>query len=151
MTPTQELNSYLVRKNPQTVAVLIDSITNHRTTAVEDLTNSEIGTLLQIFRPKTIEEKANALVDEAIMKQWRSNIIALAERTGIKKLGQWSEFNNWMLLSSVFKKHLNAHSLEELKALYQQLRGVERNNERSASKTMTKAWWKKAEDNKAWN
>lgn len=151
MTSLQELTGYLNHKKPNDIAVLVDSVTDHRTTSVEHLTDSEIDLLLTVFRPKTIEEKTNALVDEMIKRQWRSNILALAERTGIKKYGQFQEFNNWMLISSVFKKHLNSHNVEELKILYKQLRNVERNNERSSRKTMTKAWWDKAEQNKTWN
>lgn len=145
MTPLKELQGYMAKKKPMEIAILIDSVTSHRTTSLEDLTGPEINLLITVFKPKTIEDTANALVDEIKLKNMRSNVLALAERTGIKEYGNFHSFNNFMIISSVFKKQLNAHSLEELNILYKQLRGVERNNERSASKPMTKAWWKKAD------
>ena len=151
MTPLQELTGYLTRKKPNDIAILIDSISDHRTMSIEDLTASEINLLLTVFRPKTIEDKANVLVNELKLKTMRSNILALAERTGIKEPGNFHKFNNWMNTSSVFKKHLNAHSLEELQVLYKQLRAAEMNNNRSAQKPMTKAWFQRAEKIKTWN
>ena len=151
MTPLQELTGYLARKKPNDIAILIDSISEHRTMSIEELTGSEINLLLTVFRPKTIEEKANVLVNELKLKTMRSNVLALAERTGIKEAGNFHTFNKWMMISSVFKKHLNAHSLEELQVLYKQLRGVEMNNNRSAQKPMTKAWFQRAEKIKTWN
>ena len=151
MTPLDELKTYISRRNPTEIMVLVDGVTDHRTTHLEDLTGSEINLLITVLKPKTLEEKTSALVDEIVMKRWRSNILALAERTGIKKLGEFNDFNSWMIRSSLFKKQLNAHNMEELKLLYQQLRAVERNNERSASKPMTKVWWKKADSLKNHN
>lgn len=151
MKQLKELTGYLSRRTPDEIKILVDSVTDHRTMCLEDLTEKEINLMITVFRPKTLEEKANALIDEIKIKNMRSNILALAERTGIKEYGNFHSFNNWMMISSVFKKQLNAHNLEELQILYKQLRGVERNNQRSASKPMTKAWWKQADDNAKWN
>ena len=106
MTPLQELTGYLARKKPNDIAILIDSISGHRTMSIEELTGSEINLLLTVFRPKTIEEKANVLVNELKLKTMRSNVLALAERTGIKEPGNFHTFNNWMMISSVFKTTL---------------------------------------------
>ena len=51
-----------------------------------------------------------------------------------------------MLAKSIFKKHLNAHSIDELKDLFKQLQGVKQNNAKSAKKPYTKAWWKKGNE-----
>jgi len=77
---------------------------------------------------------------ELIMKRKRSNILTLATKTGIKKANSWTEFNNWMLNSSIHKKALNAYDYNELDDLTKQFRGIEANFESSAEKTGTKAW-----------
>ena len=54
-------------------------------------------------------------------------------------------------MNSKFKKHLNAHSIDELKQLFQQLKAAQGNQRKSAMKPMTKAWFAKAEQLKNLN
>lgn len=145
MNPKEELKQIFTDRNPVMVAIEISGFTSHRTTLVDELTDAEALRLLAIHCPSEIEleKDFNALQQDLIKREWKSKILALAERTGIKEKGSFHTFNNWMLISSIFKKHLNAHSIEELKAVYRQLRGVQYNNAKSADKPFTKAWWEK--------
>ena len=120
---------------------------------IEDLTDQEAKQLLKIHAPKPadLDQEYNALKEEFIRKEWKSNILALAEKTGIKEKGDFQKFNNWMLSNSKFKKHLNAHSIAELKQLHVQLRAALQNNSKSAMKPLTKAWWEKGESLKNHN
>lgn len=77
---------------------------------------------------------------ELIMKRKRSAILTLATKTGIKERDCWVKFNNWMLVSSIHKKVLNAYDYDELDELTKQFRALEANYENSAEKTGTKAW-----------
>lgn len=151
MTALEELENLMSLREPHEVAIMVDGFTSHRTTLLEELTESEVNILLQIYRPRTIQQRENDLIEELKLKEWRSNILALAEKVGIKKPQSFHEFNNWMLTNSKFKKHLNAHRLEELQLLYRQLQGVKQNNERSSYRPMTKAWWEKGQKLKNYN
>lgn len=152
-TAHKQLKELFAERSPSDVAIEINGFTGWRTTLLEELTDHEAETLLKIHLPreKDLEDECNALLEEMKRKEWKSAILALAERTGIKDPGDFQKFNNWMFTKSKFKKHLNAHSLEELKALHAQLRAAHANNVRSAQKVMTKAWCHKAEKNKTWN
>lgn len=77
---------------------------------------------------------------ELIMKRKRSAILTLATKTGIKERDCWVKFNNWMLVSSIHKKALNAYDYNELDELTKQFRALQVNYENSADKTGTKAW-----------
>ncbi len=153
MNAKQQLKELFADRNPADVAIEINGFTGWRTTLLEELTDQEAETLLHIHLPneKDLEEECNALLEEIKKKEYKSAILALAERIGIKKPGDFQRFNNWMFRYSRFKKHLNAHSLTELKQLYQQLRAAQANNARSAQKVMTKSWWHKGEQNKTLN
>ena len=151
MTQLEELKSYISRRTPTEIAILIDSVTDHRTMRLEELTDAEINLMMTVFKPKTIEQKADALVDEIKLRNMRSKILALAERTGIKEPGNFHTFNNWMMVSSVYKKQLTNYNIDELKQLYKQLRAVEQNNNASAERPLTKAWLRKADKNARWN
>lgn len=148
-----ELKELFADRTTMSIALEINGFTGFRTTLIEDLTPQEIDTLYEIHvpKPQDLEAEYNALKEDFIKKEWRSNILALAEKTGIKEKGNFQKFNNWMLLSSKFKKHLNGHSLDELRELHKQLRGVQNNNSRSSKNPMTKAWWAKAEGLKQCN
>lgn len=149
----KDLKELFADRTPLSVALEINGFTGFRTTVLDDLTPNEIEQLYQIHVPteKDMKAECNALKEELLKKTWRSNILSLAEKTGIKEKEDFSKFNNWMMLNSKFKKNLNAHSVEELKELHKQLRGVQQNNCRSAQNPMTKAWWDKSEHLKNFN
>lgn len=148
-----DLKELFAHRTPLSVALEINGFTGFRTTVLDDLTPSEVEQLYQIHVPteKDLAVECNALKEELLKKTWRSNILSLAEKTGIKEKEDFTKFNNWMMLKSKFKKNLNAHSVEELKELHRQLRGVQQNNCRSAQNPMTKAWWDKGEILKSYN
>ena len=151
MNAHQELAKIFAHRNPADVAIEISGFTSWRTTLLEELTIEEAEKLLSIHQPRSDEKKHNELIEEMMRKEWKSAILSLAETTHIKEPKSFEKFNNWMLTKSIFKKHLNAHSLEELKQVHRQLKGVQANNNRSAKRPMNKAWWNKAENNKMWN
>lgn len=151
MNALEELENLLSLRQPHEVAIMLDGFTSHRTTLLEELTENEVKILLKIYRPKTIPERERELIIELKTKEWRSNILALAEKVGIKEPQSFHKFNNWMLTKSKFKKHLNAHNLEELQLLHRQLQGVKQNNERSAFRPLNKAWWDKGSKLKNYN
>lgn len=153
MTTLHDLQELFSERNPMDVAIEINGFTGFRTTLLEELTNEEINALYRIHKPeeKTLEAECDALKYEILRKGWKSKIIALAEREGIKEKHCYQKFNNWMLLYSRFKKHLNAHSLEELQLLHRQLHQLKNNNAQSARKAFTKAWYRKGIENKNLN
>ncbi|WP_131725536.1 MULTISPECIES: hypothetical protein [unclassified Chryseobacterium] len=149
MNPKEELKQLFADRPPMSVAIEINGFTGFRTTLIDDLTLDEAMKLLSIHVPKqkSVEQENDELKNELLRNGWISKILKLAEETGIKEKGGFHKFNNWMFASSVFKKHLNAHSILELQRVHQQLQAVKTNNARSATKVMTKAWWDKAEKN----
>ncbi len=72
-------------------------------------------------------------------KKKRSIVLKIATTTGIHDNADWKVFNGFMLRSSIFKKQLNKYNLEELDALINQFRGIERNFNKSAKKAGNKA------------
>jgi hypothetical protein len=153
MTPKEELKQIFADRGTMEVAIEISGFTSHRTTLIEELTDAEATRLLAIHCPPEIEleKDFNALQQDLVKREWKSKILALAERIGIKEKGGFHNFNNWMLSKSKFKKHLNAHSIEELKAIHQQLHGVRYHDAKSAEKPFTKAWWSKGNELKYQN
>ncbi len=153
MNVRSNLEKLFEGKTPFETAMVVSGFTGFRCTRLEELTEDEAAALWQQYAPKVQDpaEVLRAVADELEGRELKSNILALAERTGIKEPKSWDRFNGWMLNRSRFKKHLNAHSLEELKDLYKQLRGVEQNNALSAAKPLNKAWWNKGDELKNWN
>lgn len=153
MNAKQQLKELFADRNPVNVAIEINGFTSWRTTLIDELTEKEARTLLEIHtpRPADLDAEFNALKEEIVRKNYKSAILALAERTGLKDPGDFQKFNSWMMLKSKFKKHLNAHNIEELKALHIQLRAAAANNARSAQKPCTKAWWHKGAQLKTLN
>ena len=151
MHTIKELQDLFADRSTLQIATELYGFTGFRTTRLEDLTETEIEKLYNIYAPKTLDQEFHALKSEMISKEWKSNILALAEKLGFKEKGSFHNFNNWMLTSSKFKKHLNAHSIAELKELHQQMKAAQTNNARSARRTMTKAWWEKADQLKNLN
>lgn len=149
MNPKEELKQLFATFNPLNVAIEVNGFTGFRTTSIDDLTEDEVIKLLEIHTPKekTVEHENNALKLELLRTGWISKILKVAEDTGIKEKGDFQKFNNWMYMSSVFKKHLKAHSIDELQALHKQLHAVKSNNAKSAKKPLTEAWWVKGKKN----
>lgn len=151
-TPQEELKEMFKHRSPADVAIEINGFTAWRTTLIDELTNSEAEKLIDIHRPKAkLAKENNALREELIRKEWMSFILSNAEKAGVKKPDGFCEFNNWMLTRSIYKKHLNAHTIEELRDLNRQLNALKNNNAKSANRAMTKAWWEKAESLKHMN
>ena len=98
-----------------------------------------------------ISTESEAIYQQMLRKHWISNVLTIATEQGIKEPNDWRKFNDWMMRSSKFKKHLNAHSVKELKILHQQLCKLRDNNLKSAEKPLTKAWMKKAIKNQNLN
>ncbi|MEC3875962.1 hypothetical protein [Chryseobacterium salviniae] len=149
MTAKQQLKDLFADRDPVQVAIEINGFTGFRTTVIEEMTEQEAIKLLSIHapKPKTVEEQNNELRNDLIRNGWISKILKIAEETKIKEPGSFHKFNDWMYKSSVFKKHLNAHTIEELQKVHQQLHAVKTNNARSAKKPLTKAWWDKGVNN----
>lgn len=85
----------------------------------------------------------NSLEVEILMRNKRSTVLAIATRTGIKKVNSWDEFNEWMKTKSVLKKDLHRYDFDELDQLIRQFRALESNFDKSAKKPGTKAWHQK--------
>ena len=148
MKPQEELKVLFSHRSAVEVAMEIFGFSGRRTTIIDDLTDEEALRLLSIHTPneENLEQEFNELKEELFKKGLKAKILKLAEQTGIKESNDFHKFNNWMLTSSRFKKHLNAHSIDELKDLFKQLHGVKSNNAKSAKKPMTKAWWKNGKE-----
>ncbi|WP_123891990.1 MULTISPECIES: hypothetical protein [Chryseobacterium] len=116
-----------------------------RTTNIDDLTPEEIESIYNVFFPLEMSKEQELIHAKNLdtLKHYRSNILTLATRLGIKEADSWDKFNQWMLERSICKKKLNDYSLEELKELQIQFRGIESNYERSAQTPGTKAWFHK--------
>ncbi|MDM1557084.1 hypothetical protein HX126_21240 [Chryseobacterium indologenes] len=149
MKPKEKLKEIFSNRRPIDIAIEINGFTGYRTTLIDDLMDEEVMKLLSIHvsPEKTVEEKNNELKKELLRYGWVSKILKLAEETGIKEPNDFHKFNNWMYSSSIFKKHLNAHSIEELQKVFVQLQGVKSNNAKSSKKPMTKSWWEKSTKN----
>lgn len=79
MTPHEELKQLFAHRKPIDVAIEVSGFTSHRTTVIDELTESEVLELLSIHNHDSIEETEDALRNEIILKM-RSKIIALAEK-----------------------------------------------------------------------
>ncbi|RQO37926.1 hypothetical protein DBR39_13640 [Chryseobacterium sp. KBW03] len=144
MNPKEELKQIFADRTPVDIAIEISGYTGHRTTLIDELTEAEASGLLAVYNPSVDLEKEHTLLQQVLIKkEWRSKILAKAEKIKIKKPNSFFEFNDWMQLKSKFKKHLNSHSIQELKELHQQLCAFESNNSKSAKKPFTKSWWDK--------
>ncbi len=149
MASLNNLRAYLEGKEPHEIGILLWDFTQ-RTTVLEELTQREIDTICNYFI--SINKTAEQIYREELeLKEWRSNILALATEIGIKEPTSFISFNQWMLNHSKYKKQLNQHSIEELKNVFKQLKMVSKNNNKSAKSPMTKAWFSKGKDLKDFN
>lgn len=153
MATLHDLQQLFSGRPPHEIAIEVNGFTGFKKTRLEELTPEEINRLYHSHVPQEtdIDAEYNFLREQVVKKEWRSKILAAAERTGIKEPQCFQKFNHWMLYRSTFKKHMNAHNIEELKALHRQIMALESNNARSAQKPQTKAWWAKASKLKTWN
>lgn len=151
MATIDDLKQLFSGRDILSVSSEIYGFSNFRTTRIEELTQEEIDALFEFHQPKNIEKINNALIDELLMKEWRSKILKVAEQEGIKEPNSFHKFNNWMLISSRFKKQLSQHDLHELQELYKQMCALRSNNRKSARKPLTKAWQNRANNLKNWN
>lgn len=142
MNATTMKNKLFEKFSPSSIGQTV-YLHTHRTTNIDDLTSEEIAEIYKLFFPK--ESNVSAQLIEAknndVLKRHRSNILTIATRIGIKERDSWDDFNKWMLNSSICKKKLNDHNLEELKALELQFRAASVNYDRSSLKVGTKAWY----------
>lgn len=148
MATLEDLKKIFSERAPHEVAIEISGFTGFRTTLMEELTPAEIDKLYNIHQGKYQRQISDL---EALKRHWRSNVLTIATEEGIKEPNGWEKFNHWMLNRSKFKKHLNAHNLEELKALHRQLCQLRDNNEKSAKKPFNKAWLRKGIKNQNLN
>ena len=95
---------------------MIYRITNGRTKSSKELTTDELKELINLF---TSNYKENT-------RRLRSEILAIATRTGIHDPSNWDKFNAFMIHRSIKHKPLNEYSLDELKELRRQFRAIER-------------------------
>ena len=163
MATIEDLRAIFRKKKPHEIAIEVGGFTGFRTSNIEELRPEEIDRLYTIHTSGILSpaqgehtsglplETATLLAEEIAKKKWKSSILRIATEEGIKEPNDWKKFNDWMMESSKFKKHLNAHSVKELKILHQQLCKLRDNNEKSSQKPLTKAWMKKAIKNKALN
>lgn len=149
MKTANDIRSYFKDMEEHEIGLALYDFTQ-RTTVIEDLTQAEIDLISKFyeFRNKTPEEIYRY---NNRLKEWRSNVLALATEAGIKEPTSFQKFNNWMLRYSIEKKPLNQHSIEELEALYKQIKALMRSNALSATKPMTKAWYGKGDNLKDLN
>ena len=130
---------------------IVSGFTNRRAICIEDLTEQEAENLYLIYCPKKVENPVLKIAQEIELKKWKSNCIAKAQHLGITHPNNWDAFNLWMVTYSIYKKHLNAHNLQELKELHRQLCAVELSDYRSGKKPMTEAWLKRGNELKNLN
>lgn len=155
MATLKDLEKLFWDREPHDIAIEISGFTGFRTTLMEELTPAEIDKLYKIhtngFRQSAVGGQRTASNEKEEKRKWISYILKIATDEGIKEPNDWEKFNQWMLKKSKFKKHLNAHSLEELKILHKQFCQLKKNNEKSAQKPMTKLWFLKGIRNKNLN
>ena len=100
---------------------MVYNFTGGRTQSTKELSLSEMSELIMQLEGDH-EEKIRRL---------RSEILAIATRTGIHDPSNWEKFNAFMIHRSIHHKPLNEYSLEELKELRRQFRAIERNNKKT--------------------
>lgn len=163
MATIEDLRAIFRKKKPHEIAIEVGGFTGFRTSNIEELRPEEIDRLYTIHTSGILSpaqgehtrglplETATLLAEEIAKKKWKSSILRIATEEGIKEPNDWGKFNSWMMKGSIFKKSLNEHSLDELKALHRQMHKLRSNNEKSAQVPLTRAWLRKGNKNKALN
>lgn len=84
MATINDLKELFAERDELSIASEVYGFTNFRTTRMEELTQEEIDALVKVHSPEKLDEQFSALIEE-MPKEWRSKILALAEREGIKE------------------------------------------------------------------
>ena len=119
-------------------ADLVSELTKGRTSSLRELSHIEYTYLINQMRAFAAERATYDMETEC--KRKRSQVLAIATRTGIKEPNDFRKFNSFMKERSILKKPLNRYNLAELDALVRQFRGIEANYKKSAAKPGTAAW-----------
>ena len=119
-------------------AELVAVLTKGRTRSLRELSHIEYTHLINQMRQFAAERATYDM--EIERKRLRSQVLAIATRTGLKDPNDWRKFNSFMKERSLLKKPLNKYNLAELDALVRQFRGIEANYKKSAGKPGTAAW-----------
>lgn len=130
----------------QTRHDLVYMWTQGRTDSSKDLYENELTDILwKLQNDRTfsfnIKQSVNAMMELAV-KQKRSTVLAIAQRTGIHTGTDFEQFNNWMENRSILKKRLSKYTFDELDELIKQMHALEANYKASAQKAGTKAWYR---------
>ncbi len=80
---------------------------------------------------------------EAEKRKLRSQILTIATKVGIHDPNDWDKFNSFMIHKSAGRKTLNLYSLEELRIVVKQFRGIKANYDKSSNVVGTKAYYHK--------
>ena len=117
---------------------LIYSFTEGRTVSTRDLFDIELTELVnQLLSSRN---KSSELAEKISLKEKRSIVLTIAQRTGIHEGTNFEKFNAFMEARSILKKRLNKYTIDELDELIKQFRGLEANFQKSAENAGTKAW-----------
>lgn len=146
MTTRNQLEEIFAGKKPHEIAVIICGATGFRTTRIEELTEAEAERIMRAYSPPQPSRKEREY-DAELIRTWRSNILTVATRIGIKSPQNFDSFNHWMKAKSKYKKELFKLNLQELKEVHKQLLMVEINDAKSAKNYDTKAFWRKGVQN----
>ena len=119
-------------------AEVVAELTKGRTSSLRELSHIEYTDLINQMRQFAAESATYDMETEC--KRKRSQVLAIATRTGLKDPNDWRKFNSFMKERSILKKPLIKYKLSELGALVRQFRGIEANYKKSASKPGTAAW-----------
>ena len=106
-------------------------MTDGRTSSTKDLTELEMFRMINRIESDANFGKTSTAEMEALLRQKRSKVLALATRTGIFPDGNWERFNAFMRKSSVLHKPLKDYTLTELDRLIKQFRGIEYHNQKA--------------------
>jgi len=117
---------------------LVYSFTEGRTKSTRELYDLELTDLVNQLNK--IEHVSSQLTEKMALKEKRSIVLTIAQRTGIHEGTSFDKFNAFMDARSILKKRLNKYTLDELDELIRQFRGLEANFQKSAENAGTKAW-----------
>ncbi len=109
---------------------MIHRFTGGRTTSSKDLTTGELAELINRLQGDYEDQ----------LRRLRSEILAIATRTGIHDPKNWDKFNAFMIHRSIHHKPLNEYSLDELKELRRQFRAIERRYKQQKPAFRLKKW-----------
>ena len=109
---------------------MIHRFTGGRTTSSKDLSAAELAKLINRLQGDYEDQ----------LRRLRSEILAIATRTGIHDPGDWEKFNRFMIHRSIAHKPLNQYNIAELKSLRKQFRAIERRRKQQKVVFRLKKW-----------